>query len=107
MDVYSGYNQIRMHPGDKEHTSFITNRGLYRYLVMRFDLKNTWATYHRLVNKMFAKQIGKTIEFYVYDMLVNNVKAKQQVTDLGEMFDILREYQIKLNPLKCKFRVSS
>lgn len=56
---------------------------------------------------MFAKQIGKTIEFYVYDMLVNNVKAKQQVTDLGEMFDILREYQIKLNPLKCKFRVSS
>lgn len=24
MDAYSGYNQIKMHPTDQEHTSFIT-----------------------------------------------------------------------------------
>ncbi|XP_024027003.1 uncharacterized protein LOC112093203 [Morus notabilis] len=29
MDAYSGYNQIPMHPTDKEHTSFITDRGFY------------------------------------------------------------------------------
>ncbi|XP_024026071.1 uncharacterized protein K02A2.6-like [Morus notabilis] len=31
MDAYSGYNQIPMHPADEEHTSFITDRGLYCY----------------------------------------------------------------------------
>ena len=38
MDVYSGYNQIRMHPGDQEKIAFITNQGLYCYNVMPFGL---------------------------------------------------------------------
>ncbi|KAL5556432.1 hypothetical protein UlMin_038668 [Ulmus minor] len=29
MDVYSGYNQIRMHQPDQEHTAFLTDQGLY------------------------------------------------------------------------------
>lgn len=41
----SGYNQIPLHPVDEEYTSFITNRGLYCYKVMPFDLKNAGATY--------------------------------------------------------------
>ena len=45
MDAYSGYNQILMHPADEEHTSFITDRGLYCYKVMPFGLKNVGATY--------------------------------------------------------------
>ena len=53
MDAYSGYNQISMYPPDKEHTSFRTNKGLYCYKVMPFDLKNAGATYQCLVNGMF------------------------------------------------------
>ena len=40
MDAYSGYNQIPMHVPDQEHTSFITDRGLYYYKVMPFGLKS-------------------------------------------------------------------
>ncbi|KAM2519407.1 hypothetical protein TB2_000030 [Malus domestica] len=40
MDTYSGYNRILMNPPDQEHTAFTTNRGLYCYKVMPFDLKN-------------------------------------------------------------------
>lgn len=64
-----------MHGPNKEYTFFITNRGLYCYKVMSFGLKNAGATYQRLVNKMFAKQLGKIIEVYVDDMLVKNKKA--------------------------------
>ena len=49
MDAYSGYNQIPMLDRDEEHTSFITDRGLYCYKVMPFGLKNAGATYQRLV----------------------------------------------------------
>ncbi|CAL8088578.1 unnamed protein product [Prunus armeniaca] len=35
LDAYSGYNQIFMHPADSEHMTFITDRGLYCYNVMR------------------------------------------------------------------------
>ncbi|KAM3010872.1 hypothetical protein FF2_029640 [Malus domestica] len=62
MDAYSGYNQIFMNPPDQEHIAFTTDRGLYCYKVMPFGLKNAGATYQRLVNSMFAEQIGKNME---------------------------------------------
>ena len=45
MDEYSGYNQIPMYKPDEEHTSFITDRGLYCYKAMPFGLKTAGATY--------------------------------------------------------------
>lgn len=44
MDAYSRYNQIPMNVFDKEHTSFITDRGLYYFKVMPFGQKNAGAT---------------------------------------------------------------
>ncbi|XP_074336585.1 uncharacterized protein LOC141673742 [Apium graveolens] len=107
MDAYSGYNQILMYEPDQEHTSFITDRGLYCYIGMPFGLINSGATYQRLVNKMFKKQIGKTMEVYMDDMLVKFKRAEDHIADLAEMFHILRKYKKKLNPHKCVFGVES
>ncbi|CAL8997656.1 unnamed protein product, partial [Prunus brigantina] len=107
MDAYSGYNQIRMHPADQESTSFITDRGTYCYQVMPFGLKNAGATYQRLVNHMFADQIGKSMEVYVDDMLVKSVRADHHVADLSVTFAILRTCSMRLNPAKCVFGVGS
>ena len=39
MDGFSGYNQIKIAEADKIKTSFITEWGVYYYLVMPFGLK--------------------------------------------------------------------
>ena len=75
MDAFSGYNQISMDPDDQEKTSFVTGQGTYCYRVMPFRLKYTGATYQRLVNKMFHKQIGASMEVYIDDMLVKSTTA--------------------------------
>ena len=62
-----------MCPEDKDKTAFTTYRGLYCYKVMSFSLKNVGATYQRLVNKVFANLIRKTMEVYVDDMLVKSL----------------------------------
>jgi len=107
MDAYSGYNQIMMHEPDQEDTSFITDVGLYCFKVMPFELKNAEATCQCLVNAMFKRQIGKTMEVYIDDMLVKSKKAVDHMESLAEMFAILRKYGMKLNPLKCSFGVES
>ncbi|XP_074324060.1 uncharacterized protein LOC141660982 [Apium graveolens] len=61
----------------------------------------------RLVNKMFKHQLGKTMESYVDDMLVKSKEARDHVRHLAEMFQILREYRMKLNPQKCVFGIES
>ncbi|KAM1360210.1 hypothetical protein ACFX2F_047094 [Malus domestica] len=63
IDAYSGYNQILMNPPDQEHIAFTTDSGLYCYKVMPFGLKNAGATCQRLVNSMFAEQIGRAWKF--------------------------------------------
>ncbi|KAM1021756.1 hypothetical protein ACFX2A_043865 [Malus domestica] len=92
MDAYSGYNQILMNPSDQEHTAFTTDKGLYCYKAMPFGLKNAGATYQRLVNSMFAEQIGKSMEVYVDDMLVKSKHAEQHITNLSETFTILKRF---------------
>jgi len=82
MDAFSGYNQILMRLDDQEKTAFITDRGTYFFKVMPFGLKNAGATYQRLVNKMFADQIGKTMEVYIDDMLDKSAHKKDHVPPL-------------------------
>jgi len=107
MDAFSGYNQIHMDETDQEKTSFITDRGLYCYKIMPFGLKNAGATYQRLVNKMFQKQIGRNVEVYVNDMLVKSIQATKHIADLEKTFQTLQKHQMKLNPTKFAFGVSS
>jgi hypothetical protein len=45
MDVFSGYNQIMMHPDDEEKTAFVTDQELFFYKVIPFGLINAVATY--------------------------------------------------------------
>ena len=107
MDAFSGYNQISMDPSDQEKTSFVTTQGTYCYRVMPFGLKNAGATYQRLVNRMVQKQIGTTMEVYIDDMLVKSTTTKLHIAHLSEAFQILRNYNMKLNPAKCAFGVSA
>ena len=107
MDAFSGYNQIKMDEEDQEKTAFITSQGLYCYKVMPFGLKNVGATYQRLVNKMFNKQINRNMEVYVDDMLVKSKEELAHLDDLKETSTTLKQYQMKLNLSKCVFGVAS
>ena len=59
---------------------------------MPFGLKNAGATYQRLVNKMFSKQIGRNMEVYVDDMLVKCKEELAYLDYLKETFATLKQY---------------
>ena len=56
---------------------------------------------------MFRTQIRQNVEVYVDDMLVESLDKEKHMDDLQETFDTLRRYNMKLNPSKCAFGVSS
>ena len=82
MDAFSGYNQIKINEEDQKKTSFVTSQGPFCYKVMPFGLKNAGATYQRLMNKMFAYQIGRNVQVYVDDMLVKSLRKNDHLNDL-------------------------
>uniref|UniRef100_A0A2N9F5S6 Uncharacterized protein n=1 Tax=Fagus sylvatica TaxID=28930 RepID=A0A2N9F5S6_FAGSY len=80
LDAFQGYHQIPMNAADQDKTAFITPRGTYYY---------------------------KTVEAYTDDMLVKSLWEENHVSDLLQVFDILRESRLRLNASKCTFGVSS
>ncbi|KAK4409603.1 Transposon Tf2-12 polyprotein [Sesamum angolense] len=107
MDGSSGYNQIRMAPADEELTAFRTPKGIYCYKVMPFGLKNAGATYQRAMQKIFDDMLHKNVECYVDDLVVKSKKRENHFHDLRKVFERLRRYQLKMNPSKCAFGVTS
>ena len=59
------------------------------------------------MNKMFANQIGRSVQVYVDDMLVKSLHEDDHLDDLRETFDTLWSYNMKLNPNKCTFGVTA
>ena len=60
---------------------------------MAFGLKNTGATYQRMVTRMFWDKIGSTMEVYIDDIMVKSKKEEEHVEDLIEAFEILRRHK--------------
>ncbi|GJW37298.1 reverse transcriptase domain-containing protein [Tanacetum coccineum] len=72
---------------------------------MPFGLRNDGATYQRLVDKAFHKQIGRNLEVYVDDLVIKSRMKSEIVRDIEETFKTLREINMKLNPKKYTFGV--
>ncbi|XP_019234165.1 PREDICTED: uncharacterized protein LOC109214680 [Nicotiana attenuata] len=107
MDGSFGYNQIRMAPKDEELTAFRTPKGIYCYKVMPFGLKNAGATYQRAMQNIFDDILHKNVECYVDDLVEKSRKRGDHLQDLRMVFERLRRYQLRMNPLKCAFGVTS
>lgn len=72
---------------------------------MSFGLKNAGVTYQRMMDTVFKEQIGRIMAVYVDDMLVKSQKASQHEENLEEVFRVIRENMIMLNPATCAFGV--
>ncbi|GJX13053.1 reverse transcriptase domain-containing protein [Tanacetum coccineum] len=90
---------------DEEKTTFITSQGIFCYTKMPFGLRNAGATYQRLVDKAFHKQVGRNLEVYMDDLVIKSPMEDELVRDIEETFKTLREINMKLNPKKCTFGV--
>ena len=106
MDCFSGYNQILIVVDDISKTAFKCpgSVGMFEWMVMPFGLKNAGATYQMA---MFHDILGHHMEIYIDDIVVKSKKATKHVNHLRKSFEIMRIHQLKLNPLKCAFRVQA
>ncbi|XP_071719554.1 uncharacterized protein [Rutidosis leptorrhynchoides] len=105
LDAFKGYHQIPMAIRDQDKLAFHTPYGIFCYIMMPFGLKNTGATYQRVIDKAFKDQIGKNVEAYVDDIVIKSHTEDSMLRDTLETFDSLRKVNMKLNPKKCTFGV--
>ena len=109
MDDFFGYNQILIVVNDISKTTFRCpgSVGTFEWLVMPFGLKNAGAIHQRAMNAIFHDMLGHHMEIYINDIVVKYKKATKHVNHLRKSFERMRLHQLKLNPVKCAFRVQA
>ncbi len=103
VDMASGYHQIEMNPTDRHKTAFSTSHGHYEFLRMPFGLRNSQATFQRMINNAMMAHLGTRCFVYLDDIIVYGRTLQDHNEKLREIFKTLRANNLKVKTSKCCF----
>ena len=72
VDVISAFHRIRVKDGDEWKTAFNTHFGLYKWLVIPFELTGALATFQRYINWVLRDELDICCFAYIDDVVVYN-----------------------------------
>ena len=101
LDLASGFWQVPIHPDSIEKTAFMSHAGSYEFLVMLFGLKNTPATFQRLMANVLAGLSQEVCMDYIDDILIVGRSVEEHLKNLELVLQRLRKAGLKLKPPKC------
>ena len=87
---------------DRAKTAFTTHRGLFLFNVMLFGLTNAYATFERLMIRIFSSHIKIDIVVYLDDILVFGNSLEKLLESLDFALSALRAGKLKCKTVKCK-----
>ena len=100
-DLLKGFWQVPLTERAKEVSAFVTPQGLYQYKVMPFGMKNSPATFQRLIH-MVVKDI-QGCDAYIDDLIVYSDTWDKHLQILRELFERLSEADLTVNLVKSEF----
>ncbi len=107
LDLAASYWQIRVEPGSREKTAFVTPQGLYEFRVMPFGLTNAPSVFQRLMQVVLMGLNPDSgpdfVSVYIDDVLVFSRSLKEHIDHLCLVIQQIQEAGLKLKPSKCSF----
>jgi transposase InsO family protein len=100
-DLLKGFWQIPLTDRAKECSAFVTPNGLYQYKVMPFGMKNSPATFQRLINMIINGL--ENCDAYIDDVIIYNDTWEEHLTTIRKFFDRLSAAQLTINLNKTEF----
>ena len=100
-DLLKGFWQVPLTDRAKEVSAFATPNGLYKYKVMPFGMKNSPATFQRLVNNVICRLDG--CDAYIDDVIIYSDSWSDHLQRIRKFFDRLSKAKLTVNLAKTEF----
>ncbi|KAK3534806.1 hypothetical protein QTP86_026085, partial [Hemibagrus guttatus] len=97
----SGYWQVELTPGARQAAAFCSGKGLFEWNVMPFGLCNAPAMFQHLMDRVLAGMQWEICLVYLDDIIVLGKDVKEMLQRLAQVFERLRQANLKLKPTKC------
>ena len=102
--LLKGFWQIHLIERAKEISAFVTSDGLFQYNVMPFCMKNSPATFQRLINTVISGLDG--CDVYINDVIIRNNTFEDHLQNIKSLFDRLSDANLTFNLSKSAFFVT-
>ena len=100
-DLLKGFWQVPLTDRAKEISAFVTPDGLFQYKVAPFGMKNSPATFQRLINNVIAGLDG--CEAYIDDIIIYSDTWEDHLRIIRSLFKRLTEAKLTINLAKSEF----
>jgi hypothetical protein len=100
-DLLKGFYQVPLTDRAKEISAFLTADGLYQYKVTPFRMKNSPATFQRLMNLLISDIDG--IDAYIDDVIIYSDSWQQHLMTIRKFYKRLTEANLTVNLDKSEF----
>jgi hypothetical protein len=100
-DLLKGFYQVPLTDRTKEISAFGTADGLYQYKVTPFGMKNSPATFQRLMNLLISDIDG--IDAYIDDVIIYSDSWEQHLMTIRKFYERLTEANLTVNLDKSEF----
>ena len=106
MDLWWGYNNVRVKEGDEWKMAFTTHVGLFDPVVMFFGMTNLPATFQVMMNEILRDMINEEkVAAFVDDVLVGMEMEEGHDKVVEEVLKQLEENNLYVKPEKCTWKV--
>ena len=105
LDIIAAFNKLRMDPGSKDYTTFITALGAYKYRVLSFGLTNGPSTFQQYINDILFDFLNDFCQAYLDDILIYSRTKAEHQKHVKQVLQRLREAGLQADIKKCEFDV--
>lgn len=105
LDLLKGYFQVPVNPQDVPKTAIITPFGSYVFHYSTFGLRNSGATFQRMMDHIFGQSPHCLV--YIDDLLIFSENMQLHEQHLREVLSLLRKNGLIVRPDKCVFGVKT
>jgi hypothetical protein len=111
-DIWWGYNNIRIKPGDEWKAAFLTPEGLFEPMVMFSRLTNLPATFQMMMNTIFWQVQEGWFSIFMDDGIIYTKRRPGEMENqhrqwhrelVHQIFNILAVNNLYIKPEKCTF----
>ncbi|VVC34710.1 Cancer susceptibility candidate 1, N-terminal,Reverse transcriptase domain [Cinara cedri] len=103
LNLVSGFYQIPLADPSREFTAFSTNHGYFYFKPMAVGMKTSPSTFQRLMSNVLAGIIDIKCLVYLDDIIVYGKNLIDHNNTLREVFERLRNNNLKIQLNKCEF----
>ncbi len=104
LNLKEAYYWVQMKKGKEWKTAFWTRYEHYEYTVMPFELKNTPATFQRLINDMLREYLDDFAITYLDNILIYSDDLETHCSHVHKVLEKLNERALYVKKSKSKFK---